>query len=54
MTEVEAIKEELKEMHTQHSAEQVRSWAHLIQLKSIPLMISPLHDKRFWRVAESG
>ena len=51
MTEVEMIEEELKAKHTQYSEEQIRSRAHLIQMKKHASYDHP-PDKRFWKVAK--
>ena len=52
MTEVEMIEEELKGKHTddQYTDEQIRSWAHLIQMKKHSSYDCP-PNKRFWKVA---
>lgn len=53
MTEVEMIEEELKGKHTddQYTDEQIRSWAHLIQMKKHSSYDCP-PNKRFWKVAQ--
>ena len=51
MTEVEMIEEELKDKHTQYSDEQIRSWAHLIQMKKHTSYDHP-PNKRFWKVTQ--
>ena len=54
MTEVEMIEEELKEKHSngQYTDEQIRSWAHLIQMKKHSSYDSPPNE-RFWKVAST-
>ena len=51
MTEVEMIEQELKDKHTQYSDEQIRSWAHLIQMKKHASYDHP-PNKRFWKVPQ--
>ena len=51
MTEVEMIEQELKDKHTEYSDEQIRSWAHLIQMKKHASYDQP-PNKRFWKVPQ--
>lgn len=52
MTDVEMIEEELVEKHLngEYSKEQLRSWAHLIQMKKHTSYNTP-PNKRFWKSA---
>lgn len=57
MTEVETIEEKLKEIHNKDgvksfSDEQLRSWAHLIQMGKHTSYNTP-PDKPFWRVRKT-
>ena len=53
MTEVEAIEAELRQKHAQsmYSEHQLRSWAHLIQMKKHTSYDKP-PDKPFWRTTQ--
>lgn len=53
MTAVEMIEEELKEKHSdgKYTDEQIRSWAHLIQMKKHSSYECP-PNKRFWKAAQ--
>ena len=53
MTEVESIEAKLREKHAQstYSEHQLRSWAHLIQMKKHTSYDKP-PDKPFWRTAQ--
>ena len=55
MIEVEEIEEDLEERHggEGYSGEQLRSWAHLIQLKKHSSYETP-PKKRFWNIPSNG
>ena len=55
MTEVEAIETELRELHADgmYSEHQLRSWAHLIQMKKHSSYDNP-PDKPFWKTTKKN